>query len=164
MKHIYILMLLCVAPGAFSQFYSKEAGVRGGYTSAITFRVYLEEALSYEAQMSYRGEGLIFNMIRQRHQELGMDRFGNWRFIYGFGPHAGFYRTDRYRIIFREIYFGRKVFTPVIGFDGYAAMEYQMEEIPVSFGVDYHPFMEISLRQVFGINPWDFGIYLKYRF
>jgi len=164
MRHIYILIFICFTPGAFAQFYAKEVGVRGGYTSAISFRVNLEEALSYEAQMSYRGEGLIFNLIRQQHHDLGMDRLGNWKFIYGFGPHAGFYMTDRYRIFFREIYFGSKIFTPVIGFDGYAALEYQLADLPASFGVDYHPFMEISLRQVFGINLWDFGVYMKYRF
>jgi hypothetical protein len=164
MKHIYIIILLCLSSNAFSQFYVKEVGVRGGYTSAFTFRVNLEEMLSYEAQVSYRSEGLIFNLIRQQHHEMGMDRYGNWQFIYGFGPHAGFYLTDSYRILFREVYFGHKIFTPVIGFDGYAALEYQLVELPLSFGMDYHPFMEISLKQVFGINLWDFGFYMKYRF
>lgn len=164
MKYIYIILLLCFTSSAFSQFYRREAGIRGGYTSAITFRVNLEEALSYEAQVSYRGNGLIFNLIRQRHHEMGMNQYGNWKFIYGFGPHAGFYQTDSYRIFFRQIYFGQEIFTPVIGFDGYAAMEYQLVEMPVSFGVDYHPFMEVSLKQIFGINLWDFGFYMKYRF
>jgi len=164
MRNLPIIILLCFTTSAFSQYYRKEAGVRGGYTSAFSFRVNLEENLSYEAQMSYRSEGLIFNLIRQRHYELGMDRLGNWKFLYGFGPHAGFYLTNSYRIFFREVYFGHEIFTPVIGFDGYAAVEYQLVEAPVSFGADFHPFMEISLKQVFGINIWDFGVYVKYRF
>jgi hypothetical protein len=35
---------------------------------------------------------------------------------------------------------------------------------PVSFGFNFQPFMEISLKQLFGINLWDFGFNVKYRF
>ena len=164
MRNLYIIILLCLSSSAFSQYYAKEVGVRGGYTSGFTFRVNLEEELSYEGQLGYRDQGAIFAVIRQKHHELGMDRFGNWDFIYGFGPHAGFYFTDNYRILFREIYFGREIFTPVFGFNGYMGIEYQLVNAPVSFGINFQPFMEISLKQLFGINLWDFGFNVKYRF
>ena len=165
MRKLYtIIILLCLSPAAFSQFYNKEIGIRGGYTSGITFRVNLEEYLSYEAQITYRDHGTIFTLIRQQHQEIGMDPFGNWEFLYGFGVHAGFYFTDSYRILFREIYFGRDLFTPVVGFDGYLGIEYQLVNAPVTFGLSFQPFMEISLKQVFGINLWDFGFNVRYRF
>ena len=138
--------------------------MRGGYTASFTFRVNLEENLSYEGQFGYRDQGGIFTVIRQQHQELGMDRLGNWDFLYGFGAHAGFYFTDTYRILFREIYFGREVFTPVFGFDGYLGIEYQLVDAPISFGLNFQPFMEISLKQLFGINLWDFGFNVRYRF
>ena len=164
MRNIYIIILLCFSTSVFSQYYVKEIGIRGGYTSGITFRVNLDEALSYEGQLGYRDHGGIFTVIRQQHREMGMDKFGNWDFIYGFGAHIGFYFTDSYRIFFREIYFGREVFTPVIGFDGYLAIEYQLVAAPVSFGFNFQPFMEISLKQLFGINLWDFGFNVTYRF
>jgi hypothetical protein len=103
-------------------------------------------------------------MVRQQHLEIGMNQAGNWKFIYGFGAHAGFYFTNSYRILFREIYFGRDIFTPVVGMDGYLGIEYQLVDTPVSFGVDFQPFMEISLKQLFGLNLWDFGVTVKYRF
>ncbi len=165
MKKLYIsTILLLLSATTFSQFYVKEVGLRGGYTGGITFRINLEETLSYEGQFSYRDKGAIFTVIRQQHREMGIDKFGNWDFVYGFGPHAGFYFTDSYRILFREIYFGRNIFTPVIGMDGYMGIEYQLVNLPVSFGVNFQPFMEISLKQLFGINLWDFGITAKYRF
>lgn len=164
MKNLYIIILLCLSTNAFSQFYAKEVGIRGGYTGGITFRVNIEDALSYEGQLAYRDNGIIFNLFRQQHLEIGMDKFGNWDFIYGFGAHTGFYFTDSYRIFYREIYFGREIFTPVIGFDGYLGIEYQLVNAPVSFGVNFQPFMEISLKQIFGINLWDFGFNVKYRF
>jgi hypothetical protein len=164
MRNLFIIILLSLSTTAFSQYYVKEIGVRGGYTAGITFRVNLDEDLSYEGQVGYRDQGTVLSIIRQKHQEVAMDRLGNWEFLYGFGAHAGFYFTDSYRILFRQIYFGRDVFTPVIGFNGYLGIEYKMVDAPVSFGFCYQPFMEISLKQLFGINLWDFGINVKYRF
>ena len=165
MKHFYtIIILLCLSGTAFSQFYNKEVGMRGGYSSGIAFRVNLEEALSYEAQLTYRDHGGIFTMFRQNHLEMGMDQLGNWEFMYGFGVHAGFYYTDSYKIFFREVYFGREIFTPVLGMDGYLGIDYRLVDVPLSFGVSFQPFMEISLKQVFGINLWDFGFHVRYMF
>ena len=165
MRNFYaIILLLFLSPAAFSQFYTKEVGIRGGYSSGITFRINLEETLSYEAQLNYRDEGGIFTMFRQQHMEMGMDRFGNWEFIYGFGIHAGFYYTDSYKILNREIYYGSKIFTPVLGMDGYAGIDYRLVELPMSFGVSFQPYFEISLKQIFGINLWDFGIHVRYMF
>ncbi len=165
MKKIYIIIfLLCLAPTAFSQFYNKEVGIRGGYSSGITFRINLEESLSYEAQLNYRDHGAMFTMYRQKHIEMGMDRLGNWEFLWGFGLHAGFYYTDTYSILFREIYFGTDIFTPVIGMDGYVGIDYKLVDIPMSFGISFQPYMELSLKQVFGINMWDFGFQVRYMF
>jgi hypothetical protein len=163
-KFYIIIFLLSLSSAAFSQFYVKEVGIRGGYTAGLTFRVNLEESLSYEFQLGYRDQGGIFSLIRQQHLEIGMDRLGNWDFVYGFGAHIGFYYTDTYHILFREIYFGREIFTPVIGMNGYVGVEYKPVDLPMSFGVSFQPFMEISLKQVFGINLWDFGFNVKYRF
>ncbi len=164
MRNIYIIILLCASANAFPQFYAKEIGIRGGYTAGISIRINIEEALSYEGLVSYRDNGAVFTAIRQKHKEIGMDKFGNWEFLYGFGPHAGFYFTDSYRVLFREIYFGRKLFTPVLGVNGYLGIEYQLVNTPVSFGCSFKPFMEISLKQLFGVNFWDFGLNVRYRF
>ena len=164
MRYIIFTVLLIIPMQLFSQFYNKEFGIRGGYSSGFTFRVNIEEDLSYEAQLYYRDQGAIFNVIRQQHREIGYDKFGTWKFLYGFGAHVGFYFTDHYKIFFRQIYIGREIFTPVIGMDGYLAVEYQLIDAPVSFGIDFKPFMEISLKQLFGFNAWDFGINVRYRF
>ncbi len=163
-KFYTIIFLLCLSTAAFSQFYNKEVGIRGGYSSGITFRINLQENLSYEAQLNYRDNGGIFTIYRQQHLEMGMDRLGNWEFLYGFGIHAGFYYTDTYKILNREIYYGKEIFTPVIGMDGYVGIDYKLVDIPMSFGISFQPFMELSLKQVFGINLWDFGFHARYMF
>lgn len=159
-----IILLLALSSTVFSQYYHKEIGIRGGYSSGITFRINLEESTSYEAQMSYRQDGGIFTIFRQKHLEMGMDKGGNWEFLYGMGAHTGFYFTDSYRIFYQEIYYGETIFTPVFGVDGYVGIEYLLQHAPVSFGITYQPFMEISLRQLFSINLWDFGFHVRYRF
>ncbi|MEN8158285.1 MAG: hypothetical protein ABFS10_15135 [Bacteroidota bacterium] len=164
MKNLIIIILLGLSASAFSQYFPKEIGMRGGYTAGITFRVNIEENLSYEGQLSHRHQGVIFTMLRQRHLEMGMDKNGNWKFLYGMGAHAGFYFTDSYRILFKEINYGHNVFTPVIGVDGYVGIDYLLEYVPMSFGVSYQPHMEISMRQLVGINLWDFGVHVRYRF
>lgn len=165
MRNLYtILLLLCLSPAAFSQFYNKEVGLRGGYSSGITFRVNLQEDLSYEGQLNYRDKGGVFTLYRQLHHEIGMDRMGNWELIYGFGMHGGFYFTDSYRILYRTIYFGKEVFTPVLGVDGYLGIDYKLVDLPMSFGASFQPYMELSLKQVFGINMWDFGFHVRYMF
>ncbi len=164
MKHLTIILLLALSATAFSQYYPKEVGLRGGYSSGITFRVNLDEELSYEAQLSYRNQGAIFTIFRLKHQEIAMDKSGNWDFIYGMGAHTGFYFTDSYRIFFEEIYYNQNLFTPVFGVDGYIGVDYILEYLPISFGVSFQPHMEISMRQIFGINLWDFGIHARYRF
>ena len=164
MKHFYIILLVTLSTSAFGQYYPREFGIRGGYTSGFTFRVNLDEEISYEGQLGYRDNGAIFAVIRQKHQQFAMDRYGNWDFVYGFGPHVGFYITSSYRIFFREIYFGREIFTPVFGFNGYMGIEYNLVNLPVSFGMNFQPHMEISLKQLFGINLWDFGFNVRYRF
>ena len=164
MRNLYIIILLGLSSAAFSQNRVKEIGLRGGYTSGVTFRVQLEETLSYEAQAGYRNNGSVLSLYRQQHHTLGMDQMGNWDLIYGFGAHAGFYFTDHYQILFRDVYFGREFFTPVVGMDGYIGIEYQLVEIPVTFGCSFQPYMEISLKRIFGINLWDFGVHMSYRF
>jgi hypothetical protein len=164
MRKAATFIFLCLSVSAFPQFYPREVGMRGGYSSGITFRVNIEEDLSYEAQLTYRQRGTIFSMLRQNHLEIGMDKNGNWEFLYGMGAHAGFYFTDSYRILWKEIYYGQNLFTPVIGVDGYIGVDYSLATIPVSFGCSFQPFMEISLRQIFSLNLWDFGIHVRYKF
>jgi len=164
MKNLYIIIFFCLSTAIHAQSELKEIGLRGGYSGGFVFRVNLAEELSYEAQISYRDHGAIVGLIRQQHREIRMDKIGNWDFVHGFGAHAGFYFTDTYRVLFREVYFGRELFTPVLGLDGYLGVDYQLVNIPLTFGVSFQPFMELSLKQLFGINFWDFGFNVRYRF
>ena len=161
---LYSIIFTIASACMYGQFYPLEAGVAGGISPGINFRAYLDENLSYEALLSFRNEGFQVHLIRQQHNELKMTEEGNFYLLYGYGAHTGFYYTDHYSFFFRDIYFGRDVFTPVLGVDGFAALEFRFVELPMSIALNYKPFMELSLRQFFGLNLWDFGLTVKYRF
>jgi hypothetical protein len=164
MRIFTIIILLGISAGAFSQYYPREIGLRGGYSGGFTFRANIEHNLSYEAQLCYRNHGAVFTMYRLKHKELGMDKYGNWELVYGTGVHAGFYFTDSYRVFYQQINYGQNLFTPVMGVDGFIGIEYMMEYFPVTFGCSFQPHAEVSLRQIFSVNLWDFGVHARYRF
>lgn len=164
MRPTFTILFLLGSMTVFCQFYPLEVGGSGGFSSGINFRAYLEEELSYESLVSFRYDGLQAHLVRQQHHELEMMETGALYLVYGYGAHVGFYYTDQYSVFTRDIYFGQRIFTPVVGLDGYAALEYRFLDTPLSIGISYKPYMEISLRQIFGVNLWDFGFTAKYRF
>jgi len=164
MKQLITICIIFLATDLAGQVYPMEAGGRGGLSSGLTFRAYVNEDISYESLLSFRNSGMQFHLFRQHNYEMSMTAKGSWYFTYGFGPHLGFYYSDTYTVLFKEIYYGRRVFSPVIGMDGYAALEFRFHETPVSLGMSVKPYMELSYRQIFGFNVWDVGLTLKYRF
>jgi len=165
MKKIIVLFALLVPVGACSQSYLREAGFRGGITAGITYRQYLDDQLSYEGLLSFRQAGIQFTILRQVHEVTLSEYAEDFYLLYGFGGHAGYYFTDRYRTPFyNEIYYPYRRFSPLAGVDGYAALEYRFESIPISLAIDYKPFFEFSIYQFFRIQIWDFAFAFKYRF
>lgn len=164
MKRFLLIIFTVLSMSCMGQFYPLEAGGFGGYSSGFTFRAYLDDVTSYEALVSFKNRGLQLHLFRQENKELQMTELGSVYLTFGYGAHAGFYYADHYNIFFRDVYFGSEKFSPLAGVDMYAAFEYRFQEIPLSVGIAYKPYMELSLRQIFGINIWDVGFTVKYRF
>lgn len=164
MRTTIIAILLFSSLDIFGQFYPLEAGIAGGFSSGFSFRAYLDEQLSYEALVSFRNNGSQLHLFRETHEEIRLTSDGSFNLVYGFGSHLGFYYSETYTVFFRDVYYGRRVFSPVLGMDGLAGIEFRFHEIPLSVGLQYKPYMEISWRQVFSINLWDFGFTARYRF
>ncbi len=166
MKHVLLLLIFSSALATLeAQNYSREAGIRGGLTSGFTYRQYLSDDLSYESILSFRQGGLQATILRQIHEPKPNDYLDNVFFVYGFGAHAGFYFSDRYRSVwYHDYYYPQREFSPVIGVDGYLGGEYRFTTVPISLGIDYKPFFEFSTIQFFRLRLWDFAFTAKYRF
>jgi hypothetical protein len=165
MKNLVLFIIAWVPFLVSAQPYEREAGLRGGLSAGISFRQYLHEQLSYEALLSFRNTGMQLTVLRQVHQYALEDFFDNMFFVHGFGAHAGYNFTDRYRSsLGRDVYYSYRRISPLIGVDGYAGIEYRFESIPLSIGLDYKPFFEFSFYQFFRLQIWDFAFSAKYRF
>ena len=164
MKHYIIILLLLISFQASGQDFMRSAGIRGGLTSGLSYRGYLNPELAYEGLMSFRGNGLQFTILRQ-HFEPTLWHISNGFFAtYGYGGHLGFTNSYTHEHLFRTVHRSDKKFSPLVGLDGYLGIEYHFPGIPVQVGLDYKPFFEISLRQYFQMSAWDVAFTLKYKF
>lgn len=165
-KKIFIITLVMLSSsGLNAQNFSREAGLRGGATSGFTYRHYLNDHLSYEGILSFRGSGMQFTLLRQIHEGSFVELGQYFHFLYGFGAHTGFFFDDTYKVFgSREYFFPGRKFSPLLGLDGYAGIEYRLESYPVVIGIDYKPYFEFSLYQFFRLNLWDLAFTIKYRF
>lgn len=162
---IFTAGLFLIVSGLHAQAFMKEAGIRGGLTSGFTYRQYLNEALSYEGLLSFRQGGAQFTILRQIHEPESFGISDNLWFTYGYGAHGGFFFSDVYKFMWHnEFYYPQRRFSPVIGIDGYAGIEYRVDEFPVTFGLDYKPFFEFSVYQFFRLRLADMAFTVKYRF
>jgi len=165
MKRLVLMFILLFPVVLNAQVYIREAGFRGGISAGLTFRQHLHDHMSYEALLSFRQAGMQFTVLRQVHETTLAEYANNFFLVYGYGGHVGYYFTDRYRTAYwNEIYYPYRRFSPLIGVDGYAALEYRFETIPISLAIDYKPFFEVSMYQFFRLQIWDFAFAFKYRF
>lgn len=167
MKRLLLILFFAtsLSCGAFSQNYIREAGVRGGLTSGLTYRHYLNDNLAYEALLSFRNGGLQMTILRQIREVTLTEYADNLYFTYGFGAHAGFFYTNKYSFLwYNDFYYTDRKFSPVLGVDGYAGIEYRLTSFPLTLGLDYKPFFEFSSQQFFRLRIWDLGLTVKYRF
>ncbi|MCK4919764.1 MAG: hypothetical protein KAS71_01885 [Bacteroidales bacterium] len=167
MKNLFSIIILSflLTSSVLGQNILREGGLRGGQTSGFTYRHYINEYLSYESILSFRKSGMQVTLLRQLHEQESIIDIGyNFHFLYGMGGHAGFFFTDKYSSLGYENYYSQKIFSPVIGIDAYAAIEYHLNSYPLIFGIDYKPFFELSVYQFFNMSIWDTSFTIKYRF
>ena len=164
MKHYIITALLLFSIQVSGQDFMRSAGIRGGLTSGISYRGYLNPELAYEGLLSFRGSGLQFTILRQ-HFEPALWHIDDWFFVtYGYGGHLGFTNSHTHKHLYKTIHYPDKKFSPLLGLDAYLGIEYHFPSIPVQIGLDYKPFFEMSLYQYFSMSAWDVAITMKYKF
>ena len=150
MKHTILLFLLSFSIMASAQDYMRTAGIRGGINPGLTYRQFLDPSLAYEGLLSFRGEGVQFT--------------DGFFLVYGYGCHAGFTNSRTYTFLNRTYHYGKNKFSPLVGMDGFLGLEYHFPGLPVQVGLDFKPFIELSLHEFFRLNVWDAAFTLKYTF
>lgn len=159
-----LLLLLITSVPLCGQETSQTAGIRGGVNSGITYRKFLDPSLAYEGLLSFRGEGIQFTVMRQRFEPTLWNITDGFFLVYGYGIHAGFTNARTYTYLGRNYHYGKNKFSPLLGMDGYLGIEYHFPGLPVQAGLDFKPFIELSLHEFFNMSVWDGAFTLKYTF
>jgi len=164
MRTIILSILIFSFGATHAQDYMKAAGLRGGLTSGLTYRQFLDPELAYEAILSGRLGGLQFTILRQHFQPALWKIADDFFVTYGYGGHVGWTYTNTYHFMFRDYYHEKKKFSPLVGMDGYLGLEYHFPTIPLQAGLDFKPFFEITLYELVRMSVWDVAFTLKYKF
>lgn len=162
---IFLTIVLASASLCISaQEYSRSIGLRGGISSGITYRRFLDQEIGIETIMSFRRGGIQVSLLREKYVPAFLEFSDNLILGFGFGGHVGFMYTDHQKFMFEDYYYQEKIFLPLIGVDGYIGIEYIFREFPMAISVDCKPFFELNVKGLVQLNPFDIGFAIKYWF
>lgn len=135
MKNLFLILIIFIGGIVTSQAqdYGSAVGLRLGYPTSITFKKFVSENNAFEAYGGIRGIGIgtsiranVAYLIHNDFQEI--DRL---KWYYGAGVGVAFYTFDAG--------FGVGESGTSFTVSGYIGLEYTLEDVPVSFSVDWSP-------------------------
>jgi hypothetical protein len=166
MKRLLLLSLLgIVSLSSQAQFYKQSAGVRGGYTSALTYKYFYNDDQAIELMVGGRNQGIQITGLYTFHKPLNNVFSDMVYFYYGVGLHTGY-----------EIYTTQDTFTSlgdfinnqhpffIMGIDTMVGLEYRMLSIPLTVGLDIKPYFQLVDMRYGDTRFWDVGASVKYVF
>ncbi len=127
-----------------AQPYEHAAGVRAGYSSGITCKTFLRYSMSaFQLDGFYHPRGLYIGVQYLYHLEPF--RSSRWLICTGGGPFSGQWED-----------------AIAAGVSVTAGIEYNMRDLPLNFGIDWKPMLNIYKNS--GTALLDFGASIRYRF
>ena len=164
MKYLFCFsLLLLLGTNAFSQYYTRDAGLlikEGGF---LTYRQFFNEELAFEGQVGFSGDGFRITGLREYFRPLTRVQSENIRMLYGYGLHVGLDYETNYKV-FRKVYSHAGMWNPKFGFDGIIGFDIAASEVPLIITAAMQPYFEFSLNQYFKLEPFNFVVAFKYRF
>ncbi|HER07389.1 MAG TPA: hypothetical protein ENO20_00625 [Bacteroides sp.] len=145
-KRMLILAIVwCTIPLSLKgQPYTHAAGVRAGYSSGITYKGFLRYSMSaFQVEACYNRRGLNLSFQYLVHWEPFRSR--RWLVYSGGGAFSGQWDEKL-----------------SAGLSVSGGIEYMMRDIPVNFGFDWKPMVNLFGNP--GVDLLDFGISIRYRF
>lgn len=162
MKTVLILIFSLVVMSAFSQ---QQIGLRGGALSGISYRQFSDADHCVEVILADRYNGLQFSLLTERFKPVLIEHSENIFMYSGFGAHAGFSSSKHYLYDDYEHDDVYKLRTgPLVGIDFVCGLEYRFNRYPITVGLDYNPYAEISFADIFRVDLWNFGTSVRYTF
>ncbi|MEE4176908.1 MAG: hypothetical protein V2I46_05300 [Bacteroides sp.] len=155
MKRIIVLAFLAVffINTGVAQDYNTGIGGRGGVFNGLTFKQFISSNDAFEVVGAIHYGGLFISGMYQRHTNAFDVPGLNW--YYGAGAFIGFYSDARHP---SWTVAGNHT---GLGVNGVVGLEYKIDEIPVSIGVDIIPALDIIDVTRFWVGG---GITIRYVF
>jgi hypothetical protein len=168
-KQIFLIVLSVFLTSALlsGQMGTRQAGFRGGYRSGLFYQVTHEEGyaeIGYQMLLSFKDSGLQFTGLKIIYEATLDDISPNIFVSYGYGGHVGFIYSDYIKFMGENYYLSDERFLPLFGADGWLAAEYRIQDIPIVVGLNWKPYIEMTIPAFVRIVPWDFGLSLAYIF
>ncbi|MEQ9423365.1 MAG: hypothetical protein RJQ09_03025 [Cyclobacteriaceae bacterium] len=148
--------------------YDNSAGLRLGYTPAVTFKKFVHDEEAIELFISGRKSGVQLTGIYQFHKPLETSFTDRLYLNYGVGGHFGFESRRRYRRFTNsqdqnEVVVKKKG-QFAMGVDAIIGLEYRWLSVPMTIGFDVKPhFTYIGMRST-RLRFWDTALSFKYIF
>jgi len=134
MKKIVLVFVFALSALALSaQGYTTGVGVRAGFLSGVSVKHFMSRPDALEGVVLMHNRGVMIAGLYQRHTNA-FDAPGLF-WYYGAGAHLGFYER-RWSPWFDDDERGS---FSTLGAMGVVGLEYKIEEIPVTIGVDITP-------------------------
>jgi len=167
-KTTITLLLILFSVSMFGQMYEKRLGIRMGYTSGISGKIIKDRKIALEGMLGFRKGGLQVYGLIERQKPLIVDGIHDLQLYFGGGAHLGYVNgVDRFRSYNGPsgvYYYEERVVGPVIGLDGIFGAEYTLIKVPLTFSIDFKPFLELQSFYKFKANFYDFAFSIKYTF
>ncbi len=150
--------------------YKNSAGIRFGYTSAVTYKRFIKDEQALELMGSSRNNGFQLTMLFNNHKPMEVSFNDNFYFNYGIGGHVGFEKRNVYRVKnpyttpFPDEFSVHDKTTFVMGVDAIFGVEYRWLSVPMTFGLDFKPYFDYVGWRETNFRFWDMAITFKYIF
>ncbi len=161
-KHLLTLLLGLFITCSFAQHravgpYRAAIGLRGGFLYGISYKQFISPRGAIESILGTRWQGYSLTGLFEYQRETkksGLDWF------FGFGAHAGTY-NEKY---FIQSSGGKPKASKTIwaiGVDAIVGIEYKVTKVPLTFGLDFKPFMDLVNSNQ---NYLDAALTIRYTF
>ncbi|MCL3781763.1 hypothetical protein EMN47_15360 [Prolixibacteraceae bacterium JC049] len=164
MKQLLLLSLMLLTfVGVNAQDYTHSVGIRGGYTSGVSYRYYFHPESSVRFLVSSREKGLELTALKEVHRYQLFDFVEDLALTYGVGAHVGYQRWDEAKINGFSVSVDKRT-KPVLGLDALIGLEYHLWQAPVSFGVELKPFFDVFGKDDFDPHLLDIAFTVRFNF
>jgi hypothetical protein len=165
MRTIILLFFLSISCSLSAQQLDQAVGLRGGFSSGITYQHFHSQSEDVKLLLSFREGGAQLTGLFEVYTPVMLGYYDQFFVYYGLGVHAGFTRYEsRWWNRDNRWERGYPSTRPVIGADAIVGIEYRIEQIPLTIGFDYKPFFEFFGQDFFRLSMGDFAFAIKYNF